>query len=88
MRQAGGGSIVNVASVRSIVAGGNNIQYDTAKHAVAGLTRGLAMDHGAEGIRVNAVCRVPFSRPSTRAGCRRPARPSPNTTKTQPAGPC
>jgi len=63
MRQVGGGSIVNVASVRSIVAGGNNIQYDTAKHAVAGLTRGLAMDHGAEGIRVNAVCPGPIFTP-------------------------
>ena len=63
MRQAGGGSIVNVASVRSVVAGGNNIQYDTAKHAVAGLTRGLAMDHGAEGIRVNAVCPGPIFTP-------------------------
>lgn len=63
MRQAGSGSIVNVASVRSIVAGGNNIQYDTAKHAVAGLTRGLAMDHGAEGIRVNAVCPGPIFTP-------------------------
>jgi 2-hydroxycyclohexanecarboxyl-CoA dehydrogenase len=63
MRQAGGGSIVNVASVRSIVAGGNNLQYDTAKHAVAGLTRGLAMDHGGEGIRVNAVCPGPIFTP-------------------------
>ena len=63
MRQAGGGSIVNVASVRSIVAGGNNIQYDTTKHAVAGLTRGLAGDHGAEGIRVNAVCPGPIFTP-------------------------
>jgi 2-hydroxycyclohexanecarboxyl-CoA dehydrogenase len=63
MRQAGGGSIVNVASVRSIVAGGNNIQYDTTKHAVAGLTRGLAMDHGGEGIRVNAVCPGPIFTP-------------------------
>jgi NAD(P)-dependent dehydrogenase (short-subunit alcohol dehydrogenase family) len=63
MRQVGGGSIVNVASVRSIVAGGNNIQYDTTKHAVAGLTRGLAMDHGAEGIRVNAVCPGPIFTP-------------------------
>ena len=63
MQRAGGGSIVNVASVRSIVAGGNNIQYDTAKHAVAGLTRGLAMDHGAEGIRVNAVCPGPIFTP-------------------------
>jgi 2-hydroxycyclohexanecarboxyl-CoA dehydrogenase len=63
MRSVGGGSIVNVASVRSIVAGGNNLQYDTAKHAVAGLTRGLAMDHGAEGIRVNAVCPGPIFTP-------------------------
>jgi 2-hydroxycyclohexanecarboxyl-CoA dehydrogenase len=63
MRRAGGGSIVNVASVRSIVTGGNNIQYDTAKHAVAGLTRGLAMDHGAEGIRANAVCPGPIFTP-------------------------
>jgi meso-butanediol dehydrogenase / (S,S)-butanediol dehydrogenase / diacetyl reductase len=63
MRQVGGGSIVNVASVRSIVVGGNTIQYDTAKHAVAGLTRGLAMDHGAEGIRVNAVCPGPIFTP-------------------------
>ena len=63
MRRVGGGSIVNVASVRSIVAGGNNLQYDTAKHAVAGLTRGLAMDHGAEGIRVNAVCPGPIFTP-------------------------
>ena len=63
MRRAGGGSIVNVASVRSIVAGGNNLQYDTTKHAVAGLTRGLAMDHGGEGIRVNAVCPGPIFTP-------------------------
>jgi NAD(P)-dependent dehydrogenase (short-subunit alcohol dehydrogenase family) len=63
MRQAGGGSIVNVASVRSIVVGGGTLQYDTAKHAVAGLTRGLAMDHGAEGIRVNAVCPGPIFTP-------------------------
>ena len=33
------GAIVNVASVRSIVAGGSNLPYDTTKAAVAGLTR-------------------------------------------------
>ena len=63
MRQAGGGSIVNIASVRSIVAGGNNLQYDTTKAAVAGLTRGLAMDHAVDGIRVNAVCPGPILTP-------------------------
>ncbi|MDX2158071.1 MAG: SDR family oxidoreductase [Hyphomicrobiaceae bacterium] len=63
MRRAGGGSVVNVASVRSITAGGNTIQYDTCKAAVAGLTRGLAMDHSPEGIRVNAVCPGPIFTP-------------------------
>ena len=56
MRRAGQGNIVNVASIRAIKTGGNTLQYDTCKAAVAGLTRGLAMDHAAEGIRVNAVC--------------------------------
>jgi len=60
MRRVGGGSMVNVASIRAIVAGGNMVQYDTTKAAVAGLTRGLARDHAAEGIRVNAVCPGPI----------------------------
>jgi NAD(P)-dependent dehydrogenase (short-subunit alcohol dehydrogenase family) len=63
MRRAGGGSIVNVASVRSVTAGGNTIQYDTAKAAIAGLTRGLAIDHSPEGIRANAVCPGPIFTP-------------------------
>jgi len=63
MRRGGGGAIVNVASVRSVVAGGGNLQYDTTKAAVAGLTRGLAADHSAEGIRVNAVGPGPIFTP-------------------------
>jgi NAD(P)-dependent dehydrogenase (short-subunit alcohol dehydrogenase family) len=63
MRKAGKGSIVNLASVRSITAGGNTIQYDTAKAAIAGLTRGIAMDHSPEGIRCNAVCPGPIFTP-------------------------
>src|SRR5258706_7499752 len=55
MRRNEGGAIVNVASVRSVVAGGGNLQYDTTKAAVAGLTRALAADHSPDGIRVNAV---------------------------------
>jgi NAD(P)-dependent dehydrogenase (short-subunit alcohol dehydrogenase family) len=63
MRKVGGGSIVNVASVRSVMAGKNTIQYDTAKAAIAGFTRGLAMDHGPENIRANAVCPGPIFTP-------------------------
>lgn len=63
MLRAGGGSIVNVASVRSVIAGANTIQYDTAKSAIAGLTRGLAMDHSPQGIRANAVGPGPIFTP-------------------------
>jgi 2-hydroxycyclohexanecarboxyl-CoA dehydrogenase len=59
----GGGAIVNVASVRSVVAGGGNLQYDTTKAAIAGLTRALAADHSSEGIRVNAVGPGPIFTP-------------------------
>ena len=49
MRDAGGGSIVNVASVRSVVTDGKTVQYDTTKAAIAGLTRAMAMDHAPAG---------------------------------------
>ncbi len=62
-RDKGGGAIVNVASVRSVVAGGGNLQYDTTKAAIAGLTRALAADHSPEGIRVNAVGPGPIFTP-------------------------
>jgi len=63
MRRNNGGAIVNVASVRSVVAGGGNLQYDTTKAAIAGLTRALAADHSPEGIRVNAVGPGPIFTP-------------------------
>lgn len=55
MLRTGAGSIVNVASIRSIVAGSGTIQYDTTKAAILGLTRAMARDHAGDGIRVNAV---------------------------------
>jgi NAD(P)-dependent dehydrogenase (short-subunit alcohol dehydrogenase family) len=63
MRGNKGGAFVNVASVRSVVAGGGNLQYDTTKAAVAGLTRALAADHSPDGIRVNAVGPGPIFTP-------------------------
>ena len=63
IRQAAPGSIVNVASVRSVTSIGKTTQYDTTKAAVAGLTRGMAADHAADGIRVNAVCPGPIYTP-------------------------
>jgi NAD(P)-dependent dehydrogenase (short-subunit alcohol dehydrogenase family) len=63
LRQAAPSSIVNVASVRSVTSIGKTTQYDTTKAAVAGLTRGMAADHAADGIRVNAVCPGPIYTP-------------------------
>jgi NAD(P)-dependent dehydrogenase (short-subunit alcohol dehydrogenase family) len=52
----GGGSIVNIASVAAIVGLKNRAAYCASKGAVVSLTRALAVDHVADGIRVNAVC--------------------------------
>lgn len=55
MRAAGGGSVVNVSSVLGAVGRHHSAAYVASKHAVVGLTRGAAIDHGSDGIRVNAV---------------------------------
>lgn len=61
--QRPGCSIINVASVRAVIAGSKTVQYDTAEAAIAGLTRGMAMDRSPDGIRVNAVCPSPIFTP-------------------------
>jgi meso-butanediol dehydrogenase/(S,S)-butanediol dehydrogenase/diacetyl reductase len=50
------GSIVNVASVSGLGADWSHLAYNAAKGAVVNFTRALALDHGAAGVRVNAVC--------------------------------
>jgi NAD(P)-dependent dehydrogenase (short-subunit alcohol dehydrogenase family) len=55
MAARGGGSIVNVASVAALVGLRNRAAYCASKGAVVSLTRALAVDHVADGIRVNAV---------------------------------
>lgn len=56
MRKAGGGSIVNVASVLGVNGARNRACYAASKGAVLLLTKCMAIDHGAENIRVNAIC--------------------------------
>ena len=56
MADVGGGSIVNIASDFAVVAGKGEAAYCASKGAVLQLTKAMAIDHGAQGIRVNAVC--------------------------------
>jgi 2-keto-3-deoxy-L-fuconate dehydrogenase len=51
-----GGSIVNMASAGGLVGLRNRAAYCASKGAVIALTRALAVDHVADGVRVNAVC--------------------------------
>jgi 3-oxoacyl-[acyl-carrier protein] reductase len=55
MRQSGGGSIVNIASLAATYGMPFALHYTTSKAAVIGLTRGLARELGRDNIRVNAV---------------------------------
>ena len=55
MRQAGGGSIVNIASLAATYGMPYGLHYTTSKAAVIGLTRGLAREIGRDHVRVNAL---------------------------------
>jgi len=56
MRRTGGGSIINMASVLGINGARNRAAYAASKGAVVLLTKCMAIDHGQEQIRVNAIC--------------------------------
>jgi NAD(P)-dependent dehydrogenase (short-subunit alcohol dehydrogenase family) len=51
-----GGAIVNVASTSGVAGNWNQSAYVAAKHGLVGLTRAIALDYAAQGIRANAVC--------------------------------
>jgi 3-oxoacyl-[acyl-carrier protein] reductase len=56
MRERKSGAIIVTASVAGMVAGGGGVAYTSSKHAVIGLTRQIALENAALGIRVNAIC--------------------------------
>jgi NAD(P)-dependent dehydrogenase (short-subunit alcohol dehydrogenase family) len=56
MLGAGGGSIVNVASIAGLRGVADRAAYNASKHGLVGLTYTLAAEWGGRGVRVNAVC--------------------------------
>lgn len=65
MIEAGGASIVNIASVASsMIAAPNRFVYGASKAAVIGLTKSVAADFVTKGIRVNAICPATVESPS------------------------
>ncbi len=65
MQAAGGGAIVNLASVSGFIAQPGFIPYNASKGAVMQLTRCLAMDLAPHNIRVNCVCPGSVLTPAT-----------------------
>jgi 2-keto-3-deoxy-L-fuconate dehydrogenase len=67
MLARGGGSIINVASAAGSIKGApNRFVYGTTKAAVIGLTKSVAADFIARGVRCNAICPGTVESPSLR----------------------
>lgn len=55
LREAGGGSIVNISSIEGLAAAPLVTAYTASKFAIRGMTKVAALEHGKDGIRVNSV---------------------------------
>ncbi|HMI92163.1 MAG TPA: SDR family oxidoreductase, partial [Polyangiales bacterium] len=63
---SGGGAIVNMSSIYGAAGKAAHHAYVASKHAVLGMTRSVALEYAARGIRVNAVCAGVTATPAMR----------------------
>jgi NAD(P)-dependent dehydrogenase (short-subunit alcohol dehydrogenase family) len=75
MIEGGGGSIVINSSQQALVGAKNSVAYSATKGGLLALTRAMAVDHAAEGVRVNAVCPGAVETEGLRAWFARPGAP-------------
>jgi NAD(P)-dependent dehydrogenase (short-subunit alcohol dehydrogenase family) len=75
MEKRGGGSIINTSSGWGLKGGGNAVSYCASKGAVVNMTRAMAIDHGRQNIRVNAVCPGDTDTPMLREEARQLGQP-------------
>jgi NAD(P)-dependent dehydrogenase (short-subunit alcohol dehydrogenase family) len=78
---AGGGCVVTIGSVASLVAAGNAPSYDASKGAILQLTRSVAVNYAERGIRANCICPGPIdtdikANSTTVSGVERPLTPT------------
>jgi NAD(P)-dependent dehydrogenase (short-subunit alcohol dehydrogenase family) len=67
LRAAGGGGIVNMSSIQALATQKGVAAYAAAKGGVLSLTRAMALDHGGDNIRVNAICPGTIETPMVKA---------------------
>lgn len=61
------GTVINMASIAGLVAGGGGIAYTTSKHAIVGFTKQLALDYAAKELHVNAIAPGAINTPMNQA---------------------